>query len=104
MSNFSSYPQIFCYLLLDFQVKTGTRFSPRGKGLFKITEVKITRADCILDETIYLLMDVRLVDFKLFLFCLKRSKHFSFANSVDPNMMLHSGASDFGLYYLQTFL
>ena len=37
---------IFCYLLLDFHVKTGTRFSPRDKRLFEITEVKKTRVDC----------------------------------------------------------
>ena len=47
MSNFSSYPQIFCYQLLDCHVKTGTRFLPRDKRLFEITEVEITRADCI---------------------------------------------------------
>ena len=46
MSNFFSYPQIFCYLLFDFQVKTGTKISPRDKRLFEITEVEITRADC----------------------------------------------------------
>ena len=38
---------IFCYLLLDFHVKTGTRFSPQDKRLFEITEVEITRVDCI---------------------------------------------------------
>ena len=36
---------IFCYLLLDFNVKTGTRFSPRDKRLFEITEVEIMRVD-----------------------------------------------------------
>ena len=38
---------IFCFLLLDFHVKTGTRFSPRDKRLFEINEVEITRVDCI---------------------------------------------------------
>ena len=38
---------IFCYLLLDFHVKTGTRFSPPDKRLFEINEFKITRVDCI---------------------------------------------------------
>ena len=38
---------IFCYLKLDFYVKTGTRFSLRDKRLFEITEVEITRVDCI---------------------------------------------------------
>ena len=36
---------IFCYLL-DFYVKTGTRFSLRDKRLFEITEVEITRVNC----------------------------------------------------------
>ena len=38
---------IFCYLMLDFYVKTGIRFSLRDKQLFEITEVEITRVDCI---------------------------------------------------------
>ena len=38
---------IFCYLLFDFYVKTGIRFSLRDKRLFEITEVEITRVDCI---------------------------------------------------------
>ena len=37
---------IFCYLMLDFYVKTGIRFSLRDRRLFEITEVEITRADC----------------------------------------------------------
>ena len=37
---------IFLYLMLDFYVKTGIRFSLRDKLLFKITEVEITRVDC----------------------------------------------------------
>ena len=37
---------IFYYLLLDFYVKTGIRFSHRDKRLFEITEVEITRVDC----------------------------------------------------------
>ena len=37
---------IFCYLMLDFYVKTGIKFSLRDKQLFEITEVKITRVDC----------------------------------------------------------
>ena len=47
MSNFSSYPQCFFYLLIDFHVKTGTRFSPPDKRIFEITEFEITRVDCI---------------------------------------------------------
>ena len=38
---------IFCYLMLDFYVKAGIRFSLRDKRLFEITEVEITRVDCI---------------------------------------------------------
>ena len=38
---------IFYYLMLDFYVKTGIRFSLRDKQLFEITEVEITRVDCI---------------------------------------------------------
>ena len=37
---------IFCYLMLDFYVKTRIRFSLRDKRLFEITEVEITRVDC----------------------------------------------------------
>ena len=38
---------IFCYLKLDFYVKIRIRFSIRDKRLFEITEVEITRVDCI---------------------------------------------------------
>ena len=41
---------IFCYLILDFYVKTRIRFSLRDKRLFEITEVEITRVDCMLNE------------------------------------------------------
>ena len=41
-----SLSTIFYYLMLDFYVKTGIRFSLRDKRLFKITEVEITRVDC----------------------------------------------------------
>ena len=37
---------VFYYLMLDFYVKTGIRFSVRDKGLFEITEVEIMRVDC----------------------------------------------------------
>ena len=37
---------IFCYLMLDFYVKTGIRCSLRDKRLFEITEVEIMRVDC----------------------------------------------------------
>ena len=37
---------IFCYLLLNFHVKKGTRLSLRDKRLFEISEVEITEVDC----------------------------------------------------------
>ena len=40
------FSTIFCYLFLDFHVKTGTRISLRDKRLFEISEVEITRVDC----------------------------------------------------------
>ena len=43
---------IFCYLMLDFCVKTGIRFSLRDKRLFEITEVEIARVDCIFLKSI----------------------------------------------------
>ena len=47
---------VFCYLMLDFCVKTKIRFSLRDKRLFEITEVEITRVDCIIVD-IYLFID-----------------------------------------------
>ena len=38
---------IFCYLRLYLYVKTRVRFSLRDKRLFEITEVEITKVDCI---------------------------------------------------------
>ena len=52
---------IFYYLMLDFYAKTGIRFSLRDKRLFEITEVEITRVDCIAPvqtEDKYLLVGV----------------------------------------------
>ena len=37
---------IFCYLMLDFYVKTRISFSLRDKQLFEITKVEMTRVDC----------------------------------------------------------
>ena len=42
------FSTIFCYLILDFCVKTRIRFSLRDKRLFEITKVEITRVDCIM--------------------------------------------------------
>ena len=39
---------IFCYLVLDFSVKTRIRFSLLDKRLFEIPEAEITRVNCIL--------------------------------------------------------
>ena len=49
MSTFSTFPEynVFCYLLLDFHFKTGTRFSLRDKRLFEISRAEITRVDCM---------------------------------------------------------
>ena len=44
---FSPLSTIFYDLMLDFYVKTGIRFSLRDKRLFEITEVEITRVNCI---------------------------------------------------------
>ena len=41
---------IFYYLMLDFYVKTGIILSLRDKRLFEITEVEITRVNCILHQ------------------------------------------------------
>ena len=43
---------IFCYLMLDLYVKREFRLSLRDKRLFEITEVEITRVDCIYTEGI----------------------------------------------------
>ena len=45
---FLLFSTIFCCLLVDLCVKTGTRFSLRDKRLFEISEFEITRVDCIL--------------------------------------------------------
>ena len=44
---------IFCYLVLDFYVKTRIRFSLRDKRLFELTEVKIM-VDCILGNNFFM--------------------------------------------------
>ena len=44
---FLPFSTIFYNLMLDFYVKTGIRFSLRDKRLFEMTEVEITRVDCI---------------------------------------------------------
>ena len=52
---FLLFSTIFCYLMLDFYVKTRIRFSLRDKRLFEITEVGITRVDCIYFFTIFII-------------------------------------------------
>ena len=48
MEQFLLFSTIFCHLFVGLHVKTGTRFSLRDKWLFEISEVKITRVDCML--------------------------------------------------------
>ena len=48
---------IFCYLMLDFCVNTGIRFSLRDKRLFEITEVEIARVDCIIEILFYSILE-----------------------------------------------
>ena len=43
---------IFCYLMLNFYVKTRARFSLRDKRLFEIIEVEITRVDLYKTELV----------------------------------------------------
>ena len=45
---FHLFSTIFCYLFLNFHVKTGSRFSLRDKRLFEISVVEITGVACIL--------------------------------------------------------
>ena len=45
---FLLFSKIFCCLLVDLCVKTGTRFSLRDKRIFEISEFEITRVDCVL--------------------------------------------------------
>ena len=51
-SNFSFFRKIFFYLLLDFYACAGTRFSLRDKHLIEISEVEITRVNCIFKRKI----------------------------------------------------
>ena len=44
---FVLFSTIFCNLILDFCVKTRTRFSLKDKPLFEINKVEITRVGCI---------------------------------------------------------
>ena len=44
---FLLFSTIFCYLLLDFHVETGTRFTLRDKRLFEISEIEKAIVDCI---------------------------------------------------------
>ena len=70
---FVFFSTIFCYLLLDFNVKTGTRFSLRDKRLFEISEVEITKVHCIAGYM---------------------------TKSVDPDQILHTVKSVLGLHCL----
>ena len=49
------------YLLLDFHVKAGTRFSLRDKRLFEISAVEIMRVNCRMKEvTVCVIIDDKL--------------------------------------------
>ena len=41
---------VFCYLLLDFHVKTGTRVSLWVKRLLEVSEIETIRVDCFNDR------------------------------------------------------
>ena len=76
---FLLFSTIFCYLILDFNVKTGTRISLRDKRLFEISEVEITRVDC--NEKAILCWT------KLYLTRLPmRTSIHTFANIADPDV------------------
>ena len=47
---FLRFSTISFYLLLDFHVKAGTRFSLRDKRLFEISEIEISRVNCIITK------------------------------------------------------
>ena len=70
--------RIFYNLILDFCVITRTGFFLRDKRLFEITEVEITRVDCIFVVK-----------------CLNNLQ-----NSGDPDQMPLYVASDLGLHFL----
>ena len=46
MEQFLLFSTMFCYLFLDFHVKTGTRIALLYKRLFEIREFEISRVDC----------------------------------------------------------
>ena len=71
---------IFCYLMLDFYVKTRIRFSLRFKRLFKIIEVEITRVDCIF-------FDIRGY-FEKSVFEIMRVKCISCLNTILPPLIM----------------
>ena len=50
---------IFYYLMLDLYVKTGIRFSLRDRRIFEITEVEITRVDCIWENNTFTLYELQ---------------------------------------------
>ena len=76
---FLLFSAIFCCLLADLCVITGTRFSLRDKRLFEISEFEITRVDCIcnicsfLEEAVTISETFTVTDLflimKVFFFC-----------------------------------
>ena len=67
---FLLFSTIFCYLLLQYFVKTGTRISLRDKRLFEISVVEITRVDCISGSVFIDFCSVMSFCFILALFCI----------------------------------
>ena len=57
---------IFYYLMLDLYVKTGIRFSLRDKRLFEITEVEITRVDCMMYMCLFSVRVFGMINFQPF--------------------------------------
>ena len=58
-SNFSSFPHYF-YLLLDFHVKIGTRFSLQGKQLSEISERESVVLNFLFDKHVLLFWSIRI--------------------------------------------
>ena len=56
---FLLFSTIFCRLLVDHCFKTGDRFSLRYKRLFEISEVEITRVDCL--RVLYLVSETHII-------------------------------------------
>ena len=86
---------IFYYLMLDFYVITGVRFSLRDKRLFEITEVEITRVDSILNAcgSISFIFYFLIVYFRIYI--LNVCEFISFISSLYTiYLKIHTGTGD----------